>query len=390
MPRRKSPPSYRLHKARDCAVVTIDGKNQYLGPYGSPESHEKYARLIAEWRACWGPPRCAPVDSCSPPSVNELLLAFIQHAKQRYVKNGKPTSEIRSYRTALRPVRRLYGHEPVTNFGPLALVACRQQLIDADICRKRINGHVGRIRHMFKWGVARELVPETVWRALCAVEGLRRGDAKETVPTKPVPEEHIAPIEPFVTPQIWAMVNIQLWSGCRPSEACDIRGIDLKMTGKVWEYTPGSHKTEHHEKEKVIFLGPHAQKVIKPWLKTDLTAYLFSPREARAWFDAQRKKNRRTHESPSHREKRKGLPGDQYSDRYSTNSFDQAIERACERAGVPKWSPGRLRHNAATRIRAVYGIEAARIILGHASAVTSEIYAEVDREKAHEIVTKMG
>jgi hypothetical protein len=62
--------------------------------------------------------------------VNELILAFWQHAGQRYVKNGKPTSEIRSYRTALRPVRRLYGRAPVADFGPLALVACRQKLIE--------------------------------------------------------------------------------------------------------------------------------------------------------------------------------------------------------------------------------------------------------------------
>jgi hypothetical protein len=51
-----------------------------------------------------------------------LILAFGQHAVTRYVKNGVPTSEIKSFRTALRPVRRLYGHEPVTNFGPLALI----------------------------------------------------------------------------------------------------------------------------------------------------------------------------------------------------------------------------------------------------------------------------
>jgi hypothetical protein len=43
-------PAYRLHKARHCAVVTLNGKNHYLGPWQSPESHEKYARLIAEWR----------------------------------------------------------------------------------------------------------------------------------------------------------------------------------------------------------------------------------------------------------------------------------------------------------------------------------------------------
>ena len=51
MPRTSRPPAYRLQKSRNSAVVTIHGTDHYLGPYGSPESHEKYARLIAAWRA---------------------------------------------------------------------------------------------------------------------------------------------------------------------------------------------------------------------------------------------------------------------------------------------------------------------------------------------------
>jgi hypothetical protein len=34
MPHSNRPPSYRLHKARQSAVVTINGQNRYLGPYG--------------------------------------------------------------------------------------------------------------------------------------------------------------------------------------------------------------------------------------------------------------------------------------------------------------------------------------------------------------------
>jgi hypothetical protein len=34
MPRTSQPPAYRLQKSRNCAVVTIDGKDHYLGPYG--------------------------------------------------------------------------------------------------------------------------------------------------------------------------------------------------------------------------------------------------------------------------------------------------------------------------------------------------------------------
>jgi len=387
-------PSYRLHKPSGQARVIIRGEHIYLGKYGSPEGREKYHRLVAEWLVSARTPSssaCTTPTAAAEVTINELILAFWHHVEQRYVKNGTPTSEQNSFRTALRPVRQLYGRELAANFGPLALVASRQKLIEAGICRRRINQHVTRIRQMFKWGVAREMVAETVWRALCAVEGLRYGEAVETEPVRPVLEDHIAAIEPFVTPQIWAMVNLQLWSACRPGEACVIRTIDIKMQGNIWEYRPHTHKGEHHNKDRVVYLGPHAQEIIKPWLKSDLYAYLFSPREARAWYQAQRAKNRKTPMSPSHRNrKRKPNPKRTPGDRYNTRAYDHAIARACERVEVPCWSPNQLRHAAGTRIRAAYGIEIARIILGHSSAVTSEIYAEIDREKIQEIIGKIG
>ena len=391
---RPRPPKYRHYKPKNLAVVRIAGRDHYLGKYDSPESYERYDRLVSEWlltrqhRGFAARPTNVGARSFT---INELILGFWHHAQRRYVKNGEPTSELRSFRTALRPARQLYGRVPVTEFGPLALVACRQKLIEAGICRKRINQHVGRIRHTFKWGVARELVPETVWRALCAVEGLKFGEAPETVPVKPAPEQHIQAIQPFVTPQVWAMVNVQLWSGCRPGEACVMRTIDINTHGKIWEYRPHSHEGEHHGKERVVYLGPHAQKIIKPWLKTDLQAYLFSPQEARAWFQEQRAKNRKTPRPKKARERpRKANPRRTPRDHYGTREYDHAIERACEKAGVPAWTPNQLRHTAATRIRAAYGIEAARIILGHSSAVTSEIYAEIDREKAKAIMADLG
>ncbi len=48
MPKRNGHvPAYRLHKPSGQARVIIDGKHVYLGGYGSPESREKYARLLA-------------------------------------------------------------------------------------------------------------------------------------------------------------------------------------------------------------------------------------------------------------------------------------------------------------------------------------------------------
>jgi site-specific recombinase XerD len=49
-----------------------------------------------------------------------------------------------------------------------------------------------------------------------------------------------------------------------------------------------------------------------------------------------------------------------------------------------------LRHNAATNLRKEFGVELARIILGHATAFTTEIYAEADRMQAMEVIGKVG
>ena len=44
-------PSYRLHKPTGQSVVRLDGRDFYLGKYGSEESRESYHRKIAEWLA---------------------------------------------------------------------------------------------------------------------------------------------------------------------------------------------------------------------------------------------------------------------------------------------------------------------------------------------------
>jgi len=55
-----------------------------------------------------------------------------------------------------------------------------------------------------------------------------------------------------------------------------------------------------------------------------------------------------------------------------------------------RWHPHQLRHNAGTYLRKEFGIEIARIILGHRSPSMTEIYAELDDQKATEIMRKIG
>ncbi len=137
-------PKYRLHKGSGQALVQINGKRIYLGKHGSTASKENYRRIIAELCVSQdNPTGTSPERGADgpPASINELILAFWPHVEQRYVKNGSPTSEQKSFKTALLPLRELFGSKRVTDFGPLALIACRQQLIDKGTRRPGVVEH---------------------------------------------------------------------------------------------------------------------------------------------------------------------------------------------------------------------------------------------------------
>lgn len=384
-------PAYRKHKPSGRAVVTLNGRECYLGPHGTEVSRNEYDRLIGEWLANG---RRTPEPSLNRPTltVSELILRYWEHVKQHYVKRGKPTSEQSNIRSALRPVRRVYGHTPVAAFGPLALKAVRDQHIAAGLSRGTVNRYVRHVVRMFKWGVANELAEPTLLTSLRAVEGLRKGrtPAPEPEPVSTVADSVVDAIEPFVSRQVWTMIQLQRLTGMRPGEVISMRALDIQAEGDVWTYTPSDHKTEHHGRSRSIPLGPQAQRLLKQWWRPELEAYLFSPREAEEERNARRRERRQTPMPPSQQVRSRKPSKSRQSDRYSADSYRRTIHRGCDAAEVPRWFPNQLRHNAATHIRRKYGIEAARIILGHSLAVTSEIYAEMDQQQAVQIMRDIG
>jgi hypothetical protein len=69
-------PSYRYHKARDCAVVTIAGRDRYLGKFQSPESPEDYHRLVAEHLATKQKHQLPDVAADTPLTITELTARY--------------------------------------------------------------------------------------------------------------------------------------------------------------------------------------------------------------------------------------------------------------------------------------------------------------------------
>ena len=119
MPRlTKSLPSYCRHRASGQAVVTLDGKDFYLGPHGTKTSKLEYDRLVSEWLQNG---RRLPQNEPGAITVTELAAAYWRYAKHYYVKHGRPTDELAGIKISLRRLKETHGRISVDDFGPIAL-----------------------------------------------------------------------------------------------------------------------------------------------------------------------------------------------------------------------------------------------------------------------------
>lgn len=373
-------PKMREH-ATGQAVVRIAGKDHYLGVYGTQGAQERYGRLLSSWIAVgrprvWDGPAADPrVDACDV-MVGEVCTAYLAHARSYYRKGGSPTSHFGAVRVAIEALANGCGEMLVADFGARALRDLRASLVDRDrrvgvrgdkpraiagarLSRETVNRYVSIIVRAFRWAASEEIIPASVHAGLATVPGLRRGRsaAAERAPVLGADPAAVEAAAKHMAPAVHAMVELQLLTAMRPGEVVAMRAGDLDRSGAVWTLRPASHKTDHHGHARVVYFGPKAQAVLEPFLAAHPKGALFRGRRRVPY-----------------------LPG----------SYRSAVVRACASAGVPRWTPNQLRHTAATRIRREYGLDVAQVILGHAGADVTQVYAEADRARAERVIGEIG
>lgn len=378
-------PKYCLHKATGQGFVRLNGKMHYLGVYDSPESRQKYHQLVARWEADGRVPLVSTDDF----HLVHLIERYIIWAKSYYVKpDGTPSSQITIIRPAMRRLKELHGYERVDTFEPSALKAIRHTFISQDLSRKTVNEYVKTIKHCFKWGVGEGLVPPHVYGALQAVAGLAKGRsaARDTEPISPVDMVDVEKVLLLVSPQVAALIRLQLLTGARPGELLGLRPIDIGTSEEIWVFNLNQHKTTHHGKSRFIYFNKEAQKILKPFMSDrPLQTPLFSPVEAEEVRYSKFITHRRTYQKTNPKRTSRKL-----GDLYTVGSYRQAIQRACDHANITRWSPNQLRHTVATQVRKKHGLEAAQVILGHSKADVTQVYAERDESLAKRVIRDMG
>lgn len=399
MPRKaKFPPEIRPHPHSGQDRCWVNGRWVYLGPTGSEEARQAYARLVAELSA--GKPASSPAErrkTDTGPTVADVLCAWWLHAEQRYSAKGR---ELEQFRISLRPLERLYGDTPAREFRAKHLetvllamaqgswlnaeerasyeARCIPAAWSAGVCNRRLV----RIRTLWKWAEKEELVPGGSYNHLLTVSGFAKNDqrVRHREKRKPPTWDQTRAVARHCPASVRAILLLHWWSGMRSEEVRTLRVGDVDTSAAVWLYSPRQHKTQHLDQQRIIPLGPKAQAVLRPWLERARQhgpdAYVFPP-------------------EPGPRRRRKdgseGLrPPYDHRRCYSDQSYPRAVARAAAKAGVEGYWPYGNRHAFRMRIGREMGDEAARATLGHKHISTTEHYGARDLDLASEAARRLG
>jgi integrase len=333
-------------------------------------------------------------------TVGHLADKYIASLEQHYppLREGRQNSTVGRI-NQLRPFLDPYADWPVADFGPDELKGVQDAMVKyryfRDSAEKKpiayrrtaINGVINEIYRMWQWGIGREITTDAQKQLLKEVRSLRLGQtpAKDRTKRASITLEEFNKVTENLPAVVADIFRIMWTTGMRPSEVCRMRPIDISRNDPdCWVYVPGSdasdvgdHKMAYMHRVRAIPLTSEVQAVLKPRIKRfGSKDYIFKPAESIQALLDKRLADRKT---PAGRGNRRGTnckehPMIKPGENYTSQSLNVALKRACKRAGVKRFTPYDLRRSAATRIRSTLGKEAAKLILGHVSTDTTEIY----------------
>lgn len=366
MARQKKFPRYPTKKhSSGQARINLEGKDVYLGAFGSEESWQKYQALRSAWRA--GVPGERLETACELPTVGAVVARWLEYMQGAYDPSG---NEPENFRLSLRPLVRLYETTLARDFDALALVRVREAMatgswmtqeekdrynrlgIKTSWSRTVINRRITRIKTVWRWAAFNKLVPAENYQHLRTLPALSHRDRSvRHLPrrTSSSEEETMKVVEALRTSRkgslVAAMLHLQWLTGMRSAEVRLMKAGEVERGGNVWHYRPARHKNAWREghPERVVSLGPVAQGVLASWLEgKGPEAFVFTRR------------NRRTP--------------------LSKGAYASAVQRAARKAGVVGFHAYRCRHSMKERITREFGLDVARAALGQTSLSTTDHY----------------
>ena len=427
--KRKPPTLRRKGQSFVTDVYRPDGRRTTVS-FGPPDGRTEGEIYIAfgQWldlfnihphrTLCFGDPYDAIAETISPTTirtVGQFAEKYLESVEQHLppLRDGRMNPTLGRI-NQLKPFLDPYAKWPVAEFGPDELQAAQSAMVEyryfyenhddepIGYTRTSINRMINSIHAMWQWGIGREITTEAQRQRLKEVRPLRVGRtlAKDRSKRATVTLEEFNKVTEKLTCVAADMLRIIWATAMRPSEVCRMRPFDISRDDPdCWVYVPGSdashigdHKTTHLHRIRAIPLTSEVQAILKPRIKSfQSKACIFNPAEALKEVVDRRSDARKTPLSCGNRPgtNRKEHPMIKPGEEYKPRSLRVALKRACKRAGVLRFTPYDLRRSAATRIRSELGKEAAKLILGHVSTDTTEIYLLDEVKEAMKVAKQL-
>lgn len=359
----KKTPKLGRAKRRERYVgrVVLSGEHLYTkadwGPnvsQPSPECLKDYLDLLEAWERRGHQPRCKARLPQDPKSMGALVDIYEAHLQDlgRYVADGQETTTWRFIRPCLESFRDSFGAVPIRNLTKAHLTSYRnaqERLVaQAKMMPRNANRRLARLREFIIWAIQLGHLPETLgWTAdhLPKVERHLHHDVIQarSHSKRAVTWEEVNAVAEVCSDVYSAMLKVHRMIGCRPGELCAMDSREIEVQGEWWKWSPRKTKTAHHGHKTVYWIGPEAQEILKPWVNS----------------------------------------GKVWPNEPTTMNYLEAVESACKRTGVARFTPHELRHAVATE-RAndpSIPLAAASRSIGHVRVTSLQPYVHEDEEQ---------
>jgi integrase len=239
--------------------------------------------------------------------------------------------------------------------------------------RYSVSRFMRLVQECFRWGVEKGFVGYDQYAALKLVSQPAKGTVREPKMRTFVEWEELAWVsDTGHRSDAGDILKLLWWTGARPSEVLTLTAADIQRTGfvrtlkgmrvdleptGVWAVPLLQHKTAKDGKDRCLFLGPEARKLIEPRLNRVGT--LFG--------------------------KRTGEP-------YTPLMLNRLIQVRLERNDKRRWPVYAIRHSCAERVQnhPDFGYEAAQAYLGHSPKGVTATYAGVQWALAARVAAALG
>jgi hypothetical protein len=128
---------------------------RYFGKHGTKAVNREYARFQVEWANGQAGFTTGRADKRVPGSRLKLVTLVdraMTWIESHYVKDGKKTSEVGCFSTALHMLTELHEDLDADEFEIRYLKACQKRMIELGRSRNSVNAQVRRIIKVFRWG----------------------------------------------------------------------------------------------------------------------------------------------------------------------------------------------------------------------------------------------